>query len=97
MTGQLTWRQEATGCAESDASGALRRISRLTRWTVHVTNNRTSFGFAFLLVLIHGMLMAVRVFQYRQSCLWVIVARASGNHFTSFPQFYCFKLFRGLG
>ena len=82
MAGQLNWRAEATGSAESDGSGALRRTSRLTRWTVHVTNNRTTFGFAFLLILIHGILMAVRVYQYRQSCLWVIVARASGNYFT---------------
>jgi len=56
-----------------------RRMNRMQQWLTHVSNQRTSLALSLFLLLIHLGLVTQRIYQYRQSSLAVIIARASGQ------------------
>ena len=56
-----------------------RRMNRMQQWLTHVSNQRTSLALSLFLLLIHLGLVTQRIYQYRQSSLAVIIARASGK------------------
>ena len=73
---------DAAAAAAAAGAGAARGGARggaWRRWSRYAVNNRTTVGFTLLLAAVHAGLIAGRVHQYRASCLWVVVARATGK------------------
>ncbi|XP_057364897.1 NADPH oxidase 5-like [Daphnia carinata] len=54
-------------------------MCRLERWIIHAGNHRTCFSFGIILVVIHLVLVAERVYRYRHSGAWIVIARSSGQ------------------
>ena len=54
-------------------------FSRMQRWMIHAANHRTCFGFGIVLIVVHLVLVAERVYRYRHFSGWIVTARATGT------------------
>ncbi len=52
---------------------------RIDRWMTHAVNHRTCVGFGVVLIAVHLIIVAQRVYQYRHYSAWIVTARASGR------------------
>jgi len=55
------------------------KMRRLDRWINYAGNHRSCFSFGIILIVIHLVLVAERVYQYRHSGAWIVIARSSGT------------------
>lgn len=78
MTLEQDERVEA-GQQERNQDQPPQRMNRGQQWLTHVSNQRTSLALAVFLFFVHLGLVIQRIYQYRQSSLAVIIARASGK------------------
>jgi len=66
--------------AVEQREGEVRRMNRMQQWVAHVSNQRTSFAFGFLIIGVHLGLVIQRIYQYQHASACVIIARAAGKH-----------------
>ena len=58
-------------------------MCRFERWIVHAGNHRTCFSFGIILIVVHLVLVAERVYRYRHSGAIIVIARSSGSYKTN--------------